>query len=657
MRYTIVCFLLLLTQISFSQQAKRKIQPADIYRLQTLADPQVSPDGKWVSYTLTSIDSAQNKRNADIWMISIDGKENIQLTSSSESESQARWSPDGKYISFVSSRQGNTESQIWLMNRSGGEGKQLTSFKNDLEEYAWSPDGTKILVALKTKSDTSKPKVPKPIYIDRYQFKRDIEGYLTKREPVHLYLLDVATKKLDTLTEGKYDETEAVWSPDGTRIAFVSNHTDDPDKNENSDIFVMEAKPKAMALQLTNWTGYDRNPVWSPDGKSIAYLQSTTDANYIMYDQPILAMVSATGGTPRLFTQQLDRPVSNIKFSKEGGSVAFIVTDNRTKYIAQVNIITGAITKIATGNKAFNNLQACTPDCWVVMLSTPQLPNELYALENGNPRRLTTHQDAFVQPLDLAAVEGFTSTSKDGNKVSSLLFRPAGSDPSKKLPTLFYIHGGPVGQDDYGFDLSRQMLAGAGYNVVGVNYRGSNGRGLAYCKTIFADWGNKEVLDILGTADELVKKGIADPDKLGIAGWSYGGILTDYTIASDTRFKAASSGAGVAMVSSLYGVDQYILQYDNEIGVPWKNIDKYLKLSYPFLKADQIKTPTQFMSGQSDFNVPTAGSEQMYQALRSLGTPTELIIYPNQFHGITVPAYIKDRFERYISWFDKYLKP
>jgi dipeptidyl aminopeptidase/acylaminoacyl peptidase len=247
--------------------------------------------------------------------------------------------------------------------------------------------------------------------------------------------------------------------------------------------------------------------------------------------------------------------------------------------------------------------------------------------------------------------------SKDGNKVSNLLFTPAGSD-GRKMSSLFFIHGGPVGQDDYGFDLTRQMLAANGYAVIAVNYRGSNGRGIAYSKAIEADWGNKEVLDILGAADQLTQSGIIDSDNLGIGGWSYGGILTDYCIASDTRFKAACSGAGSAMQLSLVGVDQYITQFENEIGYPWKgnNLEKYLKLSYPYLKADRIKTPTIFMTGEKDFNVPSVGSEQMYQALRSLGIPTELIVYPGQFHGLTNPAYQKDRLERYNAWFDRYLK-
>lgn len=196
----------------------------------------------------------------------------------------------------------------------------------------------------------------------------------------------------------------------------------------------------------------------------------------------------------------------------------------------------------------------------------------------------------------------------------------------------------------------------AGYAVIAVNYRGSNGRGLAYCKAIYADWGNKEVKDLLGAVDEMVKQGLADPEHLGIGGWSYGGILTNYTIASDTRFKAAASGAGSSLQTTMYGSDQYTLQYDNEIGTPWKNTDKWIKLSYPFFHADRIKTPVLFMSGLKDFNVPTAGSEQMYQALKTQGIPTELILYPGQFHGLSKPSYQVDRMQRYIAWYDKYLK-
>ncbi len=635
---------------------KRPLKPSDVYRLQTLSDPQISPDGKWVAYTLSSVDSVKNKRNADIWMNSWDGKESIQLTYSPDGESQPRWSPDGKYLSFTSSRNGLTSSQIWLMDVRGGEARQLTDLKKgSLSDYAWSPDGKKIALVVSNDPDTSKSKTAKPIVIDRFKFKQDVEGYLTKKT-THLYLYDLVSKKIDTLTKGIYNESSPKWSPDGTQIAFVSNRTADPDRNANSDIWIIDAKPNAVMKQVTSWTGRDSGPEWSPDGKQIAYVRSTSSDNYFMYDQTILCVVSKDGGEPKLLSKTLDRPVGSPLWTKDGAYLHAIVTDDRTRYVAQFAVTDGKMTKTLAGNRSVSALERHPSGSILTVMSDPQTPSELYALECGNLRRLTTHQEAFLAPLALATVEGFTSKSKDGASVSNLLYRPANAVQGVKLPTILFIHGGPVAQDEFSFDLSRQILSAAGYAVVAVNYRGSNGRGLEYSKIISADWGNKEVLDILGATDYLVQNGIADPEKLGIGGWSYGGILTNYIIASDTRFKAASSGAGVAMISSLYGVDQYILQYENELGPPWKNFDKYVALSYPFLKADRIKTPTQFMVGESDFNVPSVGSEQMYQALRSLGTPTELIIYPGQFHGITNPSFQKDRFERYIKWFNSYLK-
>lgn len=652
--------LLLLALIaSFSNtysQTKRPLRPSDVFRLQNIGDPQISPEGNWVAYTLSSVDSVKNRRNSDLWMVSWDGKESIQLTHTPDGESQPRWSPDGKYLSFVSSRNGLTSSQIWVMDRRGGEAKQLTDLKKgDLTDYAWSPDGKKILLSIRNAADTSKSKTPKPIVIDRFQFKRDVEGYITKKT-THLYLYDVATKKIDTLTKGDYDEVSPRWSPDGSQIAFVSNRTADPDRNSNSDIWVIDAKPNAQMKQITTWTGRDSSPEWSPDGKQIAYIRSTSSENYIMYDQSILCVVSKDGGEPKLLSKTLDRPVGSPRWTKDGSGLMAIVTDDRTRYVAQFAATDGKMTKVIGGNRTFNTIEKHPTGVFVSTMSDSQTPAEIYAIENGNIRRLTKHQEDFLSNLTLATVEGFTSKSKDGATVSNILYRPANAKSGQKLPTILFIHGGPVAQDEFNFDLSRQMLAAAGYAVVAVNYRGSSGRGLDFCKAINADWGNKEVLDILGATDYLVQNGITDPEKLGIGGWSYGGILTDYTIASDTRFKAASSGAGVAMISSLYGVDQYILQYENELGSPWKNFDKYVSLSYPFLKADKIKTPTQFMVGENDFNVPAVGSEQMYQAFKSLGIPTELIIYPGQFHGFTNPAFQKDRFERYINWFDKYLK-
>ena len=641
--------------VHLTAQTKRNLQPSDVYRTQTVSGGQISPDGNWFLYSISSIDSVKDSRKSDLWMMSWDGTTNLQLTYTPEGEGNPRWSPDGKYISFITARNGGT-SQVYVLNRQGGEAYALTNVKGELQTYEWNPDGSKLALIIKDAEDTSKQKKAEPWVIDRYHFKQDVAGYLYDKRKSHIYLFDLKEKKLDKLTTGNYNEGNIRWSPDGTQIAFVSNRTEDPDKNSNDDIYIVEAKKGATIRQLTTWKGTDASPQWSPDGTTIAYLRSSSEDPFNMYDQDVVCVVNAAGGQPKFLGTSLDRPITTIRFTKDGNSLAGIVVDDGSRYIALINIATGTISSILKQEHTISSLEMHPNGNWIASISEPQLPAELFAIENGVKRRLTKIQDSFLQPLQLGTVTKVVSTSKDGTKVTNLLFLPPGSD-GKKLPAVFFIHGGPVGQDELGFDLTRQMLAAKGYAVIAVNYRGSNGRGAAFCKAIYADWGNKEVIDIHGAVDHFVKSGTIDPDKLGIGGWSYGGILTDYSIATDTRFKAACSGAGSALQLSLYGVDQYILQLDNEIGPPWKNnnYQKYLKMSYPFLNAEKIKTPTLFLAGEKDFNVPAIGSEQMYQALRSNGVPTGLIIYPGQYHGISKPSYIKDRFERYNQWYDKYL--
>jgi len=653
--------ILLLTALSaaccaWAQTTKKPIKPTDVYRIPALGDPQLSPDGKWVAYNLSDVDTAKDGRTSHLWMQSWDGSQSIQLTYGAEAASTPRWSPDSKYLSFMSSRESKKGSQVWLMDRRGGEGQKLTDIKGDIDDYAWAPDGTKLLLTIGDPENGGKeePKTPKPVIIDRYHFKQDVQGYLQHLH-THLYVFTISTKKLDTLTKGDYNESGAEWSPDGKQIVFVSNHTADPDRNTNRDIFVMDAKPNAAISQLTIWKGGDGDPHWSPDSKSIAYLRSTSDADYMMYDQSILCVMDADGKNNRLLTQALDRPVNGFAWNSDGKAIRFLVDDDRTRYIASADLASGTVTPLLKGEFGVNDIATNLSGNWVVEMSNAYTPGELYAFESGKLRRLTFHQQQWLSTVSLAHVEGFQSKSSDGTLVSGLVYTPD-SVNRKKLPMILFIHGGPVGQDEFTFDVTRQILSSAGYTVIAVNYRGSDGRGLAYCKAIFADWGNKEVKDLLGAVDEMVKQGLADPDHLGIGGWSYGGILTDYTIASDTRFKAAAAGAGSALQTTMYGSDQYVLQYENEIGQPWKVADKWMKLSYPFFHADRIKTPVLFMSGLRDFNVPTAGSEQMYEALKSQGINTELILYPNSFHGISKPSYQVDRLQRYLDWYGKLLK-
>ncbi len=668
LRYAFV-FSLAASLVAQTAAGKRPIKLDDLNRLHDVASPQVSPDGKWIAYTVSSINKEEDKRDSDVWMVSWDGAQTVQLTNSPESEGSPKWSPDGKYISFTSSRPGKAKgNQVWALDRRGGEAVQLTDIKSSkISDYQWSPDSKKLLLSMRESNDPeadndtpkagAPPKPPKPIVLDRYHFKEDIEGYLSGTKHSHIYLVDIESKKVEQITSGdKYDETNAVLSPDGAKIAFVSNHDKDPDRSENSDVFVVDAKAGAVPRKLTTYPGPDGGRLaWSRDSKLIAYTQGS-DPKFSAYNLNRLAVVPADGGAPRVITAKLNRGVSAPIFSPGGGSVFVLVSDDRSEYPAQVSLTTGQVERLI-GKPIAVMSESREGGHAAVLASSDDAPGAVYALEGSNLRKLTAHNDALIAELELGVTEDVNFQSKDGAEVHGLITKPASYQSGKKYPLLLRIHGGPNGQDQHAFNFERQFFAANGYIVLNVNYRGSSGRGSEYQETIFADWGNKEVADLLAGVDHVIALGIADPDRLGIGGWSYGGILTDYTIASDTRFKAAISGAGSANQAAMYGVDQYTLQYDAEIGPPWKNPEGWIRISYPFYKADRIHTPTLFMGGDRDFNVPLIGGEQMYQALRSLGVPTELVVYPGEFHGFTRPSFIRDRYERYLAWYDKYLKP
>jgi dipeptidyl aminopeptidase/acylaminoacyl peptidase len=651
------------------QTAKRAITLDDLFKIKTVGDPQRSPDGKWVAYTVGTTDLEKDKRDTDLWMVGWDGGEEIRLTSSPDGESAPRWSPDGRSLAFLASRGTEEEkklgAQVWLLDRRGGEAQRLTDVKGGVGGYAWSPDGKRLVLVVSEQDPADEPekmegwkrKAKPPVVIDRYHFKQDRTGYL-KTLGTHLWLFDVATRKAEQLTFGPYGDGSPAWSPDGGRIAFASNRGPDPDRNPDTRVFVVEAKSGAEVKALTsNETPDGGRPAWSPDGRWIAFLFGE-EPRFSAYSQSRLAVMPSAGGAAKVLTAALDRPVSGpLLWAADGASLLFLVEDDRESYVARVPAGGGQVEKLTMGRRTVSNI-SLGPDGAVTLLAgTATEVAEVQSLENGDLRRLTRQNEALFAGLELGVTEPMTSKSKDGTVVNSLLVKPSSYMPGKLYPLLLRIHGGPNGQDDWSFSFEREFFAAQGYVVLAVNYRGSSGRGSAFQKAIFGDWGRKEVMDLLGAVDQAVALKIADPARLGIGGWSYGGILTDYTIATDTRFKAAVSGAGSALQLSMYGSDQYIRQYELEIGVPWKALDRWIRISYPFFQADRIKTPTLYMGGEKDFNVPIIGGEQMYQALRSLGVPTELVVYPGQFHGISIPSYVKDRFERNLTWYEKYLKP
>jgi len=665
--------ILAFASVLLAQAARRPFKLDDLARIRDVRDPQVSPDGQWVAYVVGTLDVKEDKTNSHIWMVSYDGKNDRQITFSQDSESSPRWSPDGKYLAFTSSRPGKAKgNQVWLLDRNGGEAMQLTELKGRLQGYEWSPDSKRLALVIGDPDPEAEaspspavagvtpaaPKAPKPIVIDRYRFKQDVQGYLLSGRHNYIYLYDIATQKLDRLTNSKWDETSPSWSPDGARIAFMSNHSEDPDRDPSAQVYVAEAKPISAEKQLTQSTsrGGRSRPEWSPDGKWLVFLEGD-EKKYGAYSMEHLAFVPSDGSaspTRVKAVEDLDRGVAGLRFGVDGKSVNLLVTDDRSVYPASAS--RNAFERLMNSPIVVSSLTSGGGH--VVLLSgNDTKPTEVYAMEGRGLRQLTHQNDALFAELEIPPTEEVSFKSKDGTEVHALLTYPVGYVKGTTVPLLLRIHGGPNGQDQHSFSVERQWFAANGYAVLAVNYRGSSGRGQSYSRSIFADWGHYEVEDLQAGVDHVIGMGVADPDRLGVGGWSYGGILTDYMIASDPRFKGATSGAGTAFTVAFYGTDQYIIQYDYEIGPPWnpKSWETYIKISYPFLHADRIKTPTLFLGGERDFNVPVQGGQQMYQALRSLGVETQLVIYPNEFHGITRPSYIRDRYERYLIWYNKYV--
>jgi dipeptidyl aminopeptidase/acylaminoacyl peptidase len=673
--------------VGVAQTGKRPLSLDDLGTLKEVRDPQCAPDGKSVAFVVSQIDVKDDKPGSGhIWTIGLDGRNERQITSSTDSESNPRFSPDGRYLSFTSSRPGKAKgNQVWLLDRSGGEAFQLTEVKGRLQGYEWSPDGKRLALTVADpdpdapdapgnastgsgqatgEGGAGRAKVPKPIVIDRYKFKQDVQGYLLSGRHTYIYLFDLNAKSLDRLTKGMADESSPSWSPDGTRLAFMSNRAADPDREPSAQLFVTDAKPGAaeQALSPATSRGGRSKPEWSPDGKWIAFLEGD-EKKYGAYGMEHLTIVPADGSVPPkrvASSEALDRGISQPRWGDDGQNIYAIVTDDMSAYGARIPVGGGSAVPI-TDRPIVLGPRHSAASCAVAISGDDTHYNEVYSagVAGGTLKfqQLTHQNDALFAGLQLGTTEEITATTKDGTAVHALLTKPPNYGAGTKIPMLLRIHGGPNSQDQHAFSFERQWFAANGYAVLAVNYRGSAGRGSKFSKAIAADWGHYEVDDLQAAVDQVVKMGIADPNKLGVGGWSYGGILTDYLIASDTRFKAATSGAGTAFTVAFYGTDQYIIQYDYEIGPPWdpKAWETYQKLSYPFLHADRIKTPTLFLGGEKDFNVPVQGGQQMYQALRSLGIDTQLVIYPNEFHGITRPSYVRDRYERYLAWYDKYI--
>jgi len=656
---------LILAAPAVAAAQQRGLTVDDYFRIQRVSDPQISPDGAWIAYTVSVASLEEDESETRIWMVSTSGGEPVAMTAEGNSASRPRWSPDGKYLAFLSSDDADTE-QVWTLFRQGGEAVQRTDVVQGVSSFDWSPDGQEMILVIQDptpeqleqaeEGDAQEEPPPKPWVIDRLQFKQDYIGYLDRRR-THLYVLDVESGEQTRITSGDYDDTAPAWSPDGKHIAFVSNRTEEPDTNYNTDIWVVAADNQDQGKALTQVTtspGADNSPAWSPDGSLIAHT-SETDVEFIVYATPHLAVASATGGEVAVLTGELDRFVSSPQFSPDGDSIYFLWEDSGEQSLARMSPDGGPLTRIIDGPRVVDDFSVAPNGAIAALIGEPHLPPEVFLCQEGNLAQITSSNEGLLSEVRLGEFENIHFPSRDGTEIEAFVLKPPDFEEGTRYPTLLSLHGGPIEQFDSRFTFDEQLMAANGYVVVMPNPRGSSGYGEDFSLGIWQSWGEKDTEDVLAAIDYVIEQGYADSDRLGVFGWSYGGILTNYVITKTDRFEGAITGASETLYIANYGHDHYQRWWEYELGLPWENRELWERLS-PFNNVEKIVTPTLIMGGEKDWNVPINNSELLYQALKRLGRTTELVVYPNEYHSISRPTFIKDRYQRYLDWFAKYVK-
>lgn len=661
-------------QASSSEANSNGLSVDKIMALQTLQDIQISPEGEWVAYVVSRNDEEKDKAFTQVWMASVDGEVTVPMTASYANATSPRWNPDGSTLAFLGERGDGKESkepeksraQVWILDRRGGEAQQYTDVKQGVEAFAWSPDGTRMLLTIRDpdpkdlKDEEAKKKgeevKPEPWVIDRLQFKQDYVGYLNRLR-THFYLYSGEGEPVQ-ITSGDYDDSDPQWSPDGSRIAFVSKREGDPDANDNSDIWTVSSDVDAgsypLVLVTTN-KGSDKNPSWSPDGKTISYT-TVTEPEKLWYATENLAVIDASGsGRAKILTADYDRMVSNPEFSLNGKFIYFTADDGGNRPLLKANASNGKLSVVTPGDTVVSEFALNENGSIATIQSSHHKPFDVFVINKGKSTRISKLNDALLEGVSLARVERMKVAGYNDEMVESFVYYPPDHQDGKAYPTIFVLHGGPVGQHDTAFDVWGQMFAANGYIAVLPNPHGSDGYGEPFTYTLNRQWGVPDFADVDAIADHLVNSGISDGDKLGVGGWSYGGILTNYVITKSTRFKGAVAGASEVNHRANYGHDIYQLAWEVEMGLPWEDIEAWESMN-PFNDLGKVTTPTLVIGGKEDWNVPIQNSEQLYQVLKRRGIETQLVVYPGEFHGIKRPSFVRDRYNRYLDWYEKYVK-
>ena len=630
-------------------QQKRAMTFDDVLALKQVSDAQVSPDGQWIAYVVTSTDIKENTTDADVWLVSARGGDAVRITTSKKNDAQPRWSPDGKRIAFISARE--ERPQIFLISRTGGEAEKLTNSKSGVQSFQWSPDGSRIAYAA-AREDTPEE--------EKRQKEKDDAQVIDKNYKLsRIWTIDVKTKKATELVKSDYSAADPQWSPDGRSIAYTAQPTPKADDGSLSDIWIVDAQ-SGQQRKLVENEGPDTSPRWSPDGRFIAYL--TREAKLGDIGQSRLTVIPQEGGTPRSIAPAFKYQPGAPRWSASGREIFFTASVGTTTQLFSVPSAGGEAKQLSNVAGVIGQATLSRDDKVVAFTrSRIQEPNDICVA--GLPDmvdgvKLTDHNPQ-VRELNLGASERIRWKSKDGMEIEGVVIYPVGYQPGKRYPMVAMIHGGPSGAWTESFPNSQtnfgHVWAGRGWVVFYPNVRGSSAYGEKFLFANIKDWGGGDYQDIQTGIDSLVEKGVADPDRLAQSGWSYGGYMTAWTLTQTNRFKAVMVGAGLTDMFSMYSTNDLQRTLEEYFGgAPWDNLEAYQRASaMTFIK--QAKTPTLILHGGADTRVPPSQAQELYMGLRKNGVPVEMVLYPREPHGLQEPLHRLDKMRREYAWFSKYV--
>ncbi|MFZ0064220.1 MAG: S9 family peptidase, partial [Pyrinomonadaceae bacterium] len=694
---------------SVAAQTRRPMAPADILRIANVSDAQISPNGEWIVYAVST--SEGDSTRSTLWLARVPAepdrsqpttrpapttRENetyrdwpdvrrqpSPLLPGSWNASTPRWAPDGSQIAFLSTQDGQTGIWVTDLNRSAPKlvaPVQSTNFFITYagESFDWSPDSRRIAYISASDDEreatpTSKPNDPR--VIDRIQYKSRT-SFSDKRR-THVWVVDVDRPEPRQLTSGPFYDHAVSYSSNGEEIAFLSNHEADPDANNNSDIFAVDLHGEVR--QITNTRGCEFDPSWSPDGKFLVYLATKRDVTTIdsVAEDTHVWVIDAAGGRGRELATKLDRRARSPRWAGNGRHIYFLAGDEGETKLWSVKTEGDDLREIFPHPDAEENLsqqhrlgqpfqisgfslnsRSLTQIAF--LMSDAVHPAEVWSAAATLPpmmQRISRHNDEFRRGLRLSEPTEIKFKSFDGTSIQGWLMKPLDWRSDRKYPLILSIHGGPHGMSGWGFNASFQVYAARGYGVLFLNPRGSSGYGQKFSDGTLGEWGGGDYKDLMAGVDEALRRqSWIHPERLGVTGGSYGGFMTNWIITQTPRFKAAVASASLSNLISFYSTSLYQDLIHAEFnGFPWDNFELLWQWS-PLRYVKQAQTPTLFLHGEEDNDVHITQAEEMYMALKRRGVETVLVRYPREGHGLREPQHRVDALERTLTWFDRYLK-